>query len=38
MGRMVRNEENLAGKVKGKIVFSKNIRANTLKGREDRIN
>lgn len=37
MGRMVRNEENLAGKAKGKIVFSKNIRANTLKGRDDRI-
>lgn len=37
MGRMVRNEENLVGKAKGKIVFSKNIRENTLKGRDDRI-
>jgi len=37
MGKMVRNEENLVGKAKGKIVFSKNIRANTLKGRDDRI-
>ena len=37
MGRMVRNEENLVGKAKGKIVFSKNIRVNTLKGRDDRI-
>lgn len=37
MGRMMCNEENLVGKAKGKIVFSKNIRANTLKGRDDRI-
>lgn len=37
MGRMVRNEQNLVGKAKGKIVFSKNIRANTLRGRDDRI-
>lgn len=37
MGRMVCNEENLVGKLKGKILFSKNIRANTLKGRDDRI-
>lgn len=37
MGHMVRREENLVGKAKGKIVFSKNIRANTLKGRDDRI-
>lgn len=37
MGRMVCNEKNLVGKAKGKIVFSKNIRANTLKGRDDRI-
>lgn len=37
MGRMVRHEENLTGKAKGKIVFSKNIRANILKGRDDRI-
>ncbi len=37
MGRMVRREENLAGKVRGKIVFSKNIRVNTLKGRDDRL-
>ncbi len=37
MGRMVCNEENLAGKAKGKIVFHQNIRANTLRGRDDRI-
>ena len=37
MGKMVRNEENLVGKAKGKIVFSKNIRNNTLRGRDDRI-
>ncbi len=37
MGKMVRNEQNLVGKAKGKIVFSKNIRYNTLKGRDDRI-
>ena len=37
MGKMVRNEQNLVGKAKGKIVFSKNIRFNTLKGRDDRI-
>lgn len=37
MGKMVRNEQNLVGKAKGKIVFSKNVRFNTLKGRDDRI-
>ncbi len=37
MGRMERREENLVGKVKGKIVFSKNIQKNTLRGRDDRI-
>lgn len=37
MGRMVCNEQNLVGKAKGKIIFSKNIRANTLRGRDDRI-
>lgn len=37
MGKMLRNEENLVGKAKGKIVFSKNIRCNTLKGRDDRV-
>lgn len=36
MGRMLRNEENLTGKVKGKIVIEKNIRANTMHGRNDR--
>lgn len=37
MGRMERREENLTGKIKGKIVFSKNIQKNTLRGRDDRI-
>ncbi len=37
MGKMVKTEENLVGKAKGKIVFGKNIRLNTLKGRDDRI-
>jgi hypothetical protein len=37
MGRMERREENLTGKVKGKVVFSKNIQQNTLRGRDDRV-
>ena len=37
MGRTVRKEENLVGKAKGKIVFNKNIRFNTLRGRNDRL-
>lgn len=37
MGKTVRKEENLVGKAKGKIVFSKNIRFNTLHGRDDRL-
>lgn len=37
MGKMVRKEENLVGKAKGKIVFNKNMRMNTLRGRDDRI-
>lgn len=37
MGRMERKEENLTAKVKGKIVFGKNIQKNTLRGRDDRI-
>lgn len=36
MGKMVKNEENLTGKIKGKIVIEKNIRANTMHGRNDR--
>lgn len=36
MGRMLCQEENLVGKVKGKVLFGKNIRSNTLKGRNDR--
>ena len=36
MGRMLKDEENLTGKVKGKIVIEKNIRVNTLHGRNDR--
>lgn len=37
MGRTVRKEENLVGKAKGKIIFNKNIRFNTLRGRDDRL-
>lgn len=37
MGRMIAHEENLVGKVKGKILISKNIRTNTIRGRDDRI-
>ena len=37
MGKTIRREENLTGKAKGKILFNKNIRYNTLKGREDRL-
>lgn len=36
MGRMQKEEENLTGKVKGKIVIEKNIRSNTMYGRNDR--
>lgn len=36
MGRMMKKEKNLTGKVKGKIVIEKNIRANTMHGRNDR--
>lgn len=36
MGRMLKEEENLTGKVKGKIVVEKNIRSNTMHGRNDR--
>lgn len=36
MGRMLKDEENLTGKVKGKIVIEKNIRSNTMHGRNDR--
>ncbi len=37
MGRMISKEENLVGKIKGKIVFNKNLRNNTLRGRDDRV-
>lgn len=37
MGKTICKEENLVGKAKGKIVFSKNIRFNTLRGRDDRL-
>lgn len=37
MGKMVTTEENLVGKVKGKVLFGKNIRKNTIKGRDDRL-
>ena len=37
MGKMVNTEENLTGKVKGKIVFHQNIRKNLVRGRNDRL-
>lgn len=37
MGKTISKEENLVGKAKGKIVFSKNIRHNMLRGRADRL-
>ena len=37
MGKMITREENLVGKLKGNILFKKNIRLNTLRGRDDRI-
>lgn len=37
IGRMISTEENLVGKVKGKILFSQNIRNNTIRGRDDRL-
>ena len=37
MGRTVSREENLTGKARGRIVFSQNIRHNTLRGRDDRL-
>ena len=36
MGRMLKDEANLTGKIKGKIVIEKNIRTNTMHGRNDR--
>ena len=36
MGRMLKDDANLTGKVKGKIVIEKNIRVNTMHGRNDR--
>lgn len=36
MGRMLKKEDNLTGKVKGKIIIEKNIRINTMHGRNDR--
>lgn len=37
MGKMINTEENLVGKVKGKILFHQNIRKNLARGREDRL-
>ncbi|MGL6106542.1 5-methylcytosine restriction system specificity protein McrC [Romboutsia sp.] len=37
MGKMQKHEENLTGKVKGKIMFNKNINSNLVRGRKDRI-
>lgn len=36
LGRMLKEEGNFTGKVKGKIVIGKNIRANIMHGRNDR--
>lgn len=36
MGRMIKTENNLVGKVKGKIIIEKNISNNTIHGRNDR--
>ena len=36
MGKMLKKEENLTGKVKGKVVIEKNIKSNTMHGRNDR--
>lgn len=36
MGRMQTCEQNLVGKIKGRIAIEKNIRTNTIKGRNDR--
>lgn len=35
-GRMIKNEENIVGKVKGKVIIEKNIRQNTMHGRNER--
>lgn len=37
MGKMISTEENLVGKVKGKVLFNKNIRNNSIRGRDDRL-
>jgi 5-methylcytosine-specific restriction endonuclease McrBC regulatory subunit McrC len=37
MGKMISTEENLVGKVKGKALFNKNIRNNSIRGRDDRL-
>lgn len=36
IGKMLKEEANLTGKVKGKIAIEKNIRVNTMHGRNDR--
>lgn len=36
MGKMLREESNLTGKIKGRVSVEKNIRKNTLYGRNDR--
>ncbi len=36
MGRMEQKDNNLVGKVKGKIIIEKNIRLNSMHGRNDR--
>jgi 5-methylcytosine-specific restriction endonuclease McrBC regulatory subunit McrC len=37
MGKMITHENNMVGKVRGKIMFTKHIRQNVAKGREDRV-
>lgn len=36
MGKMITNNANLTAKIKGKIVIEKNIKSNTMRGRNDR--
>ncbi|MGE6753642.1 5-methylcytosine restriction system specificity protein McrC [Rossellomorea sp. NPDC071047] len=37
MGRMIKTQENLVGKVKGKILFKNHIRNNLSRGRNERV-
>lgn len=37
MGKMIKCDENLTGKLKGKVLFNQHIKSNVIKGRNDRI-